>query len=416
MICLLLCGAHLQAQSVLTLEQYREQVVDYSNQLKISLENTTIAAERVKMVRSGAFPSLGLAANASYQQGNAMNFGTTTLKNYNYNSTLTLQQNVYGGGAVRAATQSADINYTIAQMSEVLTLQNTVYAADMTYWAFAASAKQRAIAATFVDIVRHLYQIVQIRFTDGYISRTDLLMVETRLNEAELQRIAADQLYRDALIQLGTLLGLDTVPEYAVGDSISAIPALEKILAQPIHLDDHPEYQMAALTVDLQNQNIKVVRSQYNPQFHVGIQAVYGTPSLNFSGTPKFYGVAFASLNVPLFMGGERRHNVALTRAGIRSSEYALTQTQDRIRGDLSGAVNSLQQTIKQIEIADRNLSVAKENLDLNTFSYSEGRLPILDVLQSQLAWIQAYTAFVQSNYSYQTAVASYYKAAGIFR
>ena len=67
----------------------------------------------------------------------------------------------------------------------------------------------------------------------------------------------------------------------------------------------------------------------------------------------------------------------------------------------------------KVVEMAEVNLNVALDNLMLNTFSYSEGRLPILDVLSAQLAWIQSYTAFVNSNYEYKVSIADYCKAQG---
>ena len=47
----------------------------------------------------------------------------------------------------------------------------------------------------------------------------------------------------------------------------------------------------------------------------------------------------------------------------------------------------------KQIDVAEEACKIAEENLDLNTFSYNEGKLPILDVLSAQLSWIQSYSS-----------------------
>lgn len=413
-ICFLIFGVAAAAQPSLTLEEYRRQVIDYSNQLKISTENSNAALERFKMIRAGYLPALGVAANGSYQVGNEVTFGSMQMKDYNYTSTVTLQQRVYAGGSVRAGTKAADIEHSIAQINDALTLQNVMYAADVTYWAFAASVEQMNVARQYEDIVRSLYDVINIRFKDGYVSRTDLLMVETRLNEAELNVISARQYYLNSLTQLSTLLGQSQVGEYIPMSPISEITPLDKIITIKDSYDQHPEYKLSEMKVNLQNQNIKLVRSRYNPQFNVGVQAVYGTPILNFTGDSKFYGVAFAQLSIPLFMWGERRHSVAATRAAVRSSEYAMRDTQDKVSGELKSAIINLEQTMKQTQVAEKNLSTAKDNLDLNTFSYNEGRLPIIDVLQSQLAWIQAYTSFVNTNYSYQTAVAGYYKAAGV--
>lgn len=59
------------------------------------------------------------------------------------------------------------------------------------------------------------------------------------------------------------------------------------------------------------------------------------------------------------------------------------------------------------------NVRVASANLELNTFSYAEGKLPILDVLQSQLSWIQSCTNMVLSTHNYMVSVIDYRRAIG---
>ena len=53
-------------------------------------------------------------------------------------------------------------------------------------------------ADKYQSIVKQQYDIIQDRFDDGMISRTDLLMISTRLKEAELQYIKAPELYISA--------------------------------------------------------------------------------------------------------------------------------------------------------------------------------------------------------------------------
>ena len=72
-----------------------------------------------------------------------------------------------------------------------------------------------------------------------------------------------------------------------------------------------------------------------------------------------------------------------------------------------------LNENWKQVEIANSTLEIAWENLKLNTFSYNEGKLPIIDVLSAQVSWLQAYTNVVSVNYQYKVALAEYAKALG---
>lgn len=399
----------------LSREEYRRRVVDYSNQLKISRENITAAEFGVRKAKTGYYPSLGGQASFSYLTNQPMSFDIPgfSLKDYNYTTQLAIQQNVYTGHAVTNRTRAAEIELSIAEISREMTLENVVYAADLTYWSLSAAQQQRDITRRYVRIVDSLYSIVNTRFRDGYVSRTDLLMVETRLNEARLQEIAAEKLFQSSLQNLNTLMGNLRPEGFFATDTIAQPVEMPERVSLERVLEIRPDYRIAQRRLDLSNQNIRLARVEYNPQFVVGFQGVYGTPEINLTGDGKLYGVAFAQLNVPIFRWNERRYSVNMARAAARSAQWEVVDTENTVNGDLAVARTNMEQSYAQVRVAEANLNVALDNLILNTFSYSEGRLPILDVLSAQLAWIQSYTAFVNSNYNYKVSIADYYKAQG---
>lgn len=401
------------AQEPLGLDQYRQRVVEYSNQLKMSQANVRASEEKTKMTKTKFLPSIAATANVNYQVGNKISFGDISMQDYNYNANISLQQVVWGGGGIRAQHEAAKIDQLISELSGQQALENVVYGADLTYWAFAASAEQYDVMEQYVSIIKSLYGVVDIRFKDGYVSKTDMLMVETRLNEAEIQRIAAQKLYLTSLHNLNKMLGQHTVTKYSLKDSVAVGNDMIEFKTLEDALINRPEYHIADLNIEMQNTNLKLARSKFNPQFVMGVQGVFGTPSLNFTGEPKLYGVAFAQLNVPIFNWGERRYSVNMVRSAITAMEYSKKQVADDISGEMGIARVGIEQSYAQVKVSTNNLAIAAENLSLNTFSYSEGRLPILDVLQSQLAWIQSYTAYVNSNYQYKVAIADYKKALG---
>ena len=80
----------------------------------------------------------------------------------------------------------------------------------------------------------------------------------------------------------------------------------------------------------------------------------------------------------------------------------------------ISSAWTNITEAAIQIEIAQANLDVAGENLSLNTFSYNEGQLAVLDVISSQISWIQAYTNVITAHFNEKVAISAYRKAANI--
>lgn len=134
-------------------------------------------------------------------------------------------------------------------MGEDLTTDNIVYAADVNYWTVAANESQFFIAQEFVMIVNELDGIVQKRFDEGAISKTDLLMVKTRLKEAELQLSTATMNYRMAMQSLKIMMGAPLEENVVLVDSIQqpvVVPALQPL---DVALQRRADYQIAVQNV-----------------------------------------------------------------------------------------------------------------------------------------------------------------------
>ena len=158
-------------------------------------------------------------------------------------------------------------------------------------------------------------------------------------------------------------------------------------------------------------------KAKYNPSLAIGFQGTWGTPMLNVKGSDQLWTPAvFASLKIPLFRWGARFKELNSQKAILRSKEYALDNTRDKIAQEVANAWTSLTEYTKQITVAEEACKIAEENLDLNTFSYNEGKLPILDVLSAQLSWIQSYSSLIQTWYQQKASLAQYNKAIGIRR
>lgn len=397
----------------LTVEEYRAKVLDYNQDIKQSREAVKAAIYALKGVKTGFFPKLQLSGNYSYQIEDVEFMQGVDLKHNNYSAEAALSQNVYAGSMVRKQQEAAKLQKAIARLGEELTTDNIVYAADVSYWTLAANESLFYISQEFVLIVKELDGIVQKRFDEGAISKTDLLMVKTRLKEAELQESTRNMNYQTAMQSFKIMMGVPLEEKWVIIDSIQKpviVPGLQPL---EVALKRRADYQIAVKDFNLTKQQTKIIRSKYLPQFAVGIKETWGTPLINVSGDEKFATVAFAKLSMPIFNWGEKRQYVKQNRAMETSKELAMSKVEDQVKEELANAWVKLNENWKQVEIANSTLEIARENLKLNTFSYNEGKLPILDVLSSQATWLQAYTNVVSANYQYKVAYAEYVRILG---
>ena len=397
----------------LTVEEYRAKVLEYNQDIKQSREAVKAAIYALKGVKTGFFPKLQLSGNYSYQIEDVEFMQGVDLKHNNYSAEAALSQNVYAGSMVRKQQEAAKLQKAIARLGEELTTDNIVYAADVSYWTLAANESLFYISQEFVLIVKELDGIVQKRFDEGAISKTDLLMVKTRLKEAELQESTRNMNYQTAMQSFKIMMGVPLEEKWVIIDSIQKPVIVPGLQSLEVALKRRADYQIAVQDFNLTKQQTKIIRSKYLPQLAVGVKETWGTPLINVSGDEKFATVAFAKLSMPIFNWGEKRQYVKQNRTMETSKELAMSKVEDQVKEELANAWVKLNENWKQVEIANSTLEIARENLKLNTFSYNEGKLPILDVLSSQATWLQAYTNVVSANYQYKVAYAEYVRILG---
>ena len=408
----MLWGGIVDAQT-LSVEQYRQKVLEYNQDIQKSQQAVNGALYSLKGIRTGFFPKLDITGNYSYQLEKVEFLPGTDLKHDNYGVEAGLVQNVYSGSAVRKQYDVAKLQHAIAQLSVEHTVDNMIYAADVSYWSVAANRNLYELSEQFVQIVRELYEIVNKRFEEGAISKTDVLMVQNRLKEAELQLNTNSTNYKTALQSLNIMMGVEPDAAVVLTDSIQKVLWVPKQEGLNKALERRADYQSAIMGIEMAKLQTDMARSKYLPQLAVGIKEKYGTTLLNVDGKAQWATTAYAQINLPVFHWGEMRQNVRLSRTQEWTKELERSQLKDQVSKELNNAWVNVIEISKKLEIVYSSLDIAKDNLTLNTFSYNEGKLPIIDVLSAQVSWLQAYTNVVSVNYQYKVALAEYAKALG---
>ena len=408
----ILWGGIVDAQT-LSVEQYRQKVLEYNQDIQKSQQAVNGALYSLKGIKTGFFPKLDITGNYSYQLEKVEFLPGTDLKHDNYGVEAGLVQNVYSGSAVRKQYDVAKLQHAIAQLSVEHTVDNMIYAADVSYWSVAANRNLYELSEQFVQIVRVLYEIVNKRFEEGAISKTDVLMVQNRLKEAELQLNTNSTNYKTALQSLNIMMGVEPDAAVVLTDSIQKVLWVPKQEGLNKALERRADYQSAIMGIEMAKLQTDMARSKYLPQLAVGIKEKYGTTLLNVDGKAQWATTAYAQINIPVFHWGEMRQNVRLSRTQEWTKELERSQLKDQVSKELNNAWVNVIEISKKLEIVYSSLDIAKDNLTLNTFSYNEGKLPIIDVLSAQVSWLQAYTNVVSVNYQYKVALAEYAKALG---
>lgn len=99
--------------------------------------------------------------------------------------TFTLTQPIFMGGQIKALNEIAGYGEKLAKAMRNSLTQNIVFAVDEAYWLVISLKEKKTLAESFVNLVDSLRFDVNAMLEEGVATRSDLLTVEVKLNEAK---------------------------------------------------------------------------------------------------------------------------------------------------------------------------------------------------------------------------------------
>ena len=412
-LALLALGVTTRAQQpYLSREAYRDKVEAYSQILKQQKLKTLASTEARKIAHTGFLPQIDINADGTLNMSDlsAWNEPLGEYRNHTYQGVFVVSQPLYTGGALNARHKIAKADEKLNQLNEELTIDQIHYQSDAVYWNASASQAMLQAADKYQSIVKQQYDIIQNRFNDGMISRTDLLMISTRLKEAELQYIKARQNYTLALQKLNILMGSEPNSPVDSLYTIDTTSAPIQILSLENVLQRRADYESTEVNILKSEAQHKAALSQFNPQLNMYFSGGWATATPNLGYDVSFNPIVGINLNIPIFRWGARFKTNRQQKAYISMQKLQQSYVTDNINEELSAALTKLTETEYQVKTATETMNLANENLDLVSFSYNEGKANMVDVLSAQLSWTQAHTNLINAYLAEKMAIAEYRK------
>ena len=388
----------------ISLDEYRECVVAYSHEMQDLAFAMQGAREREIVARKGYLPFISLARELNIDMRNP-----AVGRRWNWFTQLDISQPIFRGGEVRATAKRAELASDISELDARAMELFVRYTAEAAYWSLSRAEAYYEAITDYVAIVRSLRDVVAERYNEGYISKGDLLQVESRLSDAEYQLSEAKQKSDIARHNFNLLKGDNPLDAVVLAESIFDVVYIPERVSVEDIITRHPDYNSSQLEAERAFWGIRVSRAKFLPHIEVGAYALLqpNQPHVRGGGT-RLDGGVMLSFTTPLYHFGERKHAVSAARSDYLRQMNAVTAVVDQITLDESDAWTNLCSTNERVATAQRNLDIADENLEISTYSYREGLSTILDVLQAQLSWLQIYTNAIIARYDYAVAVAAY--------
>lgn len=401
----------------LTLEECCDIAAANNKQGKLADFSIQKAQLQLKNMNSNFLPKLSAAGGYLYAD---KDFGAELMPSVaaelNLNNTYTggvqIEQPLFLGGKLFAARKMAQTGLSIAGLNKEKTESDIRFETEKAYWNVVKAKELQKVSQQFLQTVDELYRTVENYYSTGMASQNELLKVKVKINEAKLSLKRSENSVRLAKMSLCHLMGMPMNKDIDVINNLSDI----KVVDTNIHsVENRLEYKILSENIQLKNQEIKAVRSDFLPR--VGLVAGYNYMNgVKLNGTKLISDDVFAvmvSVKVPLFHWGEGMRKVKSAQIDKQMAIVQRDEFTEKMQLEVSQALNMLDESELEIKLTESAFNEASESLLESRKNYETGMETLVNYMDTQSIWQKSWAEFVSAKINYQIAKVTYLKALG---
>lgn len=340
-------------------------------------------------------PTIGIG----YKVGNVFHTG------------VTLEQPIYMGGKISSAYKMSKLGAQMAQSNQRLTQEQVILETHEAYALLLQASQMHQVALQYDSLLTQLMSDVTAAERHGLRGHNDVLKVQVKKSEAELQVRQAQNAIRLAQMNLCHYIGLPLTSQPEV------VPIVPQIVpaSKDASITNRTEYNILELKSQLSAQQVKLTRSDFLPQ--LGVMAHYGyTHGFEIMDQYLFKkpsGMVMINLTVPIYHANEGYHKIRAARLEHERTLIEQETLMEKMNLELQQAANKLDESILELELTDKSVEQAEDNLRASKKSFDVGLESLSDLLEAQTLWQQAYAKHVIAQAQVIVNTVRYKKASG---
>jgi outer membrane protein TolC len=213
-------------------------------------------------------------------------------------------------------------------------------------------------------------------------------------------------------INLARMIGLPPNDQYDLSDEVPFAPAapltIEDALAQAFQ--QRADLKAADAQMRAAERAHAAARAERYPS--LGVTADYGGIGVNPNQLETTY-TASASLKIPIWQGGRAEGDIQQSDAALAQRRAEYEDLKGQIESDVRSAYLDLQAAASQVEVAQRNVQVNKEALELTRQKVEVGVIDNVQYVEAQEGVTDAQFDFINGVFAFNVAKLSLARAMG---
>lgn len=402
------------AQEQLSLQEAITIALQNNYDIKISKNQVDITKNNTNIGNAGMLPNL----TGSYTNGGSIQNTRQT--------PATGPDRVITGAKSTNNSYGADLNWTIfdgfsmfanydrlkelqkqGELNARLTILTTVADVITAYYDIVRQQQLVIAADSAMDVSVLRTNIAKTKLQLGRGSKLDVLTAQVDYNTDTSNYLQTKNALQVAKVRLNQLMVRDIGTSFSVNNSIDVDKGILFSKMAEMAEQQNPNVQNAFINQRIASLNLKSIRGARYPSVSLnsGYSRANSTSPTGFN--QKFaangftYGVT-ASLN--LFNGFLQRQQERNAKIEIDNSALTLNKTKLDVNSQLLTAYQNYSTYLDLIKLEQRNVDIAKENLDITLAKYRLGSIAPLELREAQRNAIDAKNRFIEMQYQAKIA------------
>ena len=328
---------------------------------------------------------------------------------------ITVAQPVFAGGQIINGNRLAKLGVEVAELQKTLGDDELLITVEQYFWQILALEEKVKTIAEAETLLNRAYTDVKNAVEAGIINRNDLLKVELKQNELESGKLKLANGLRLSKMVLAQFIG---VPSEDFDIDKSLIESVTLLFGaqvdHPLALRQRAEYQLLDKNIKANELQVKMEVGKRLPTVAVGA----GWNYLNFDKGSPFamendFGMIFATVSVPIsdWWGGS--HAIKKQKIQAKIAENDRHNAEELLLIQMQQLRNDVEEAAQQVQLADKAIVSALENVRLNDDFYHAGTGLLTELLDAQNALQQARDQRTETIMVYCMNLARYRQATG---
>jgi outer membrane protein TolC len=281
------------------------------------------------------------------------------------------------------------------------------------YLQIIATRERVTSAHSQLDTAAALFQQTQQKRAVGLAPQIDVDRSEVEQLTQQQRVISLETELAKQKIALARTIGLPPNDAYDLTDEVpfAAAPGLSEDDAIHQALDHRADIKAAEAQVRAAQRALTAARDERLPS--LSINGNYGAIGTNPAQASATFSAA-ATLSIPIWQGGRTEGEIKSAQATLAQRQSELDDLKGQVESDVRNAFLDLRAATNQVKLAQRNLQVNRETLDLTRQRFDAGVTDNVEVVQAQESLTSAELDSINSVFAHNIAKLSLARATAL--